>query len=93
MGTLPPLTILTGDGAVVDVSAAFRDAEGDALTYAARSSAPAVAPVSVSGSRVTVTAVSAGAAVVTVTATDTGGSNGTATQTFRVRVLTPLGEA
>ena len=87
VGTLPPLKMLIGDPPVnVEVGAAFRDSDGDALTYTARSSAPAVAAVSVSDSRARVTAVSEGAAVLTVTATDTGGSNGAATQTFAARV-------
>ena len=70
----------------VDVASAFRDRDGDALTYAAASSAPEAASVSVAGSVVTVTPVSAGESVVTVTATDAGGSNRTATQTFTVTV-------
>ena len=87
VGTLAPVTLATDDSAVtVDVSAAFRDPDGDALTYSATSSAPSVASVAVVGSTVTVAPVSEGAATVTVTATDAGGSNGTATQTFSVTV-------
>ena len=70
----------------VDVSRAFRDRDGDALTYAATSSAPTVAAVTVAGSSVTVTPVSEGTSLVAVTATDVGGSNTSATQTFAVTV-------
>ena len=91
VGILPPLTIQADEGAVtVDVAGAFRDPDGDRLTYAASASRLAVAAVSVSGSRVTVTPRSPGSTMVTVTATDTGGSNRTATQSFRVTVLQPF---
>ena len=70
----------------VDVAPAFRDRDRDPLTYAAESSAAAVASASAAGGVVTVTAVSAGEAVVTVTATDAGGSNRSATQRFAVTV-------
>ena len=87
VGTLAPLTLEVGESAAtVDASGAFRDPDGDRLTYGARSSAPGVASVSASGSRVTVTPVSAGTATVTVTATDRGGSNTPAAQTFVVTV-------
>ena len=87
VGRLAPLTIGVEDGAAsVEVAGALRDPDGDRLTYGASSSAPAVAWVSVAGSKVTVTPVAVGTATVTVTATDAGGSNTTATQTFRVTV-------
>ena len=89
VGTLEPVTIRVDEGAVtVDVRGGFRDPDGDALTYGARSSAPTVASVAVFGSGVRVTPVSEGSAVVTVTATDAGGSNTTATQRFTVTVGT-----
>ena len=79
------------DGTVaVDLRGAFRDPDGDPLTYDATSSAPAVASVAVSGSTATVRAVSAGTVTVTVTATDVGGSNATATLAFRVTVALAL---
>ena len=91
VGTLPPLTIEADEAAVtVDVAGAFRDPDGDRLTYGASSSRPAVAAVSVSGSRVTVTPRAPGSTTVTVTATDAGGSSGTATQSFGVTVLRPF---
>ena len=91
VGTLPPLTIEADEAAVtVDVAGAFRDPDGDRLTYGASSSRPAVAAVSVSGSRVTVTPLRAGSTAVTVTATETAGSNRTATQSFSVTVVQPF---
>ena len=86
---LAPLTVGLDEGAVtVEVSGAFRDPDGDALTYEATSSAPAVATAGVAGSDVTVTPLSEGTALVTVTvtATDTAGSNTAATQSFAVTV-------
>ncbi len=68
----------------MSVSGAFRDPDGDPLTYGATSSAVQVAAVSLSGSRVTVTPVSDGAAMVRVRATDPGGLS--AAQTFTVTV-------
>ena len=91
VGALAPLTVGLDESAVtVEVSGAFRDPDGDVLTYAANSSTPGVAAVSVSGSGVTVTPVSAGTATVTVTATDAGGSNTSATQAFAVTVPRPF---
>ena len=90
VGALVPLTIGVDEAAVtLEVLGAFRDPDGDALTYGATSSSPGVASVSVSGSTVTVTPVSEGTSTVTVTATDTGGSNTSATQTFTVTVSPP----
>ncbi len=87
VGALAPLAIGLGASAVaVEVAGAFRDPDGDPLTYAASSSSPSVASVSVIGSRLTVTPLSEGASVVTVTATDIGGSNTPATQAFTVTV-------
>ena len=91
VGALPPLTIgLDDDAAALDVSGAFRDPDGDALTYGATSSAPAVAAVAVSGSTVTVTPVGTGTATVSVTATDQDGSNTAAIQSFAVTVVAPF---
>ena len=88
VGTLAPLTIGSGEPAVsVDVAAAFRDPDGDLLTYTAASSAPAVASVSTAGSMVTLAPVRPGSATVTVTATDPDGL--TAAQTFAVTVAPP----
>ena len=84
---LPDLSLAPAATRGVDVSGAFRDPEGAALDYAARSSAEAVARATASGATVTVIAGSAGSATVTVTATDPGGLS--ATQSFTVTVQTP----
>ena len=85
-GTLPD-RLLTLPGTLdVDVSAAFVDPDGDALTYAVASSAPSVVTVSASATRVTLTAVSAGTATIRVTAMDRGGLS--AAQAFTVSVST-----
>ena len=85
VGALGPLAIGVNDAAVsLDVAAAFRDPDGDPLTYRATSSAPGVVATAVTGSTLTVTPVAAGTATVTVTATDPLGSR--ATQEFGVAV-------
>ncbi len=87
VGALPPLTLgVDGAAVAVAVRGAFRDPDGDRLTYGAASSVPTVAAVAVLGSTVTVTPTGEGTATLTVTATDAGGSNGTATQTFTATV-------
>ena len=78
MGTLADLTLEVGESPSVEVSGAFRDRDGDVLTYAAESSAAevaAVSAVSVSGGVVTVsvTALAAGAAAVTCDGDRRGG--------------------
>ena len=88
VGTLTSLRIEVDDPApTVDVTGAFRDPDGDALTYAATSSASGIAAVAVSGGAVTLTPVATGTATITVTATDTSGSNTAATQAFTVEVV------
>lgn len=84
VGTLPPRTIAVGETATVDVSAHFRDPDGDSLTYAAASSDSAVATVSVSGDSVVVAALAKGLATITVTARD--GEGLAAEQRFEVTV-------
>ncbi|MXY79331.1 MAG: hypothetical protein F4Y94_06515, partial [Chloroflexi bacterium] len=74
--------LVGGSAVVVEVASGFRDADGDALTYAASSGQVSTATVSVSGSTVTVTPVAGGRSVITVTATDASGSNSSATQRF-----------
>ena len=86
VGTLADQVLHVDGRAVVEVAGAFRDPDGDPLTYEAASSAPPVATVAVSGSTLTVRALAAGTATVTVTATDAGGSNTAATVAFRVTV-------
>ena len=87
VGRLEALRIGVDGGTVtVEVSGAFRDPDGDALSYGATSWSPSVASVAVLGNTVAVTPVSEGSSTVTVTATDAAGSNGTATQAFTVTV-------
>ncbi len=83
-GTIPSVSVPVGRTATVDASSYFTEPDGEALTYGATSSNPAVATVSVAGSTVTVTAVAKGTSNVTATATDPGGL--TATQTFQFTV-------
>ena len=85
VGTIVPVTVHLGSGATdVDVSSKFVDPDGHTLTYAAISSAPSVAIVSVSGGTVKITALIKGTATVTVTARD--GNGGTAQRTIAVTV-------
>ena len=83
-GTIPSMTVTVGKTGTLDASGFFSEPDGEALSYGAQSSDPAVATVSVAGSTVTVTAVAKGATMVTVTATDPGGLS--ATQTFQALV-------
>ena len=85
VGTLPDRRRLPpGAQLEVDVAGAFRDPDGDSLTYTAASSAPGVVTVSEAGAGVTLTAVSEGTATIRVTATDPGGLS--AAQSFTVTV-------
>ena len=81
---IPDLSVEEGAQATVNVSGAFSDPDGDALSYRASSDPSSVATASVSGSSVTVTGEAPGSATITVTATDPG--NLSATQTFEVTV-------
>jgi hypothetical protein len=84
VGPIPAQAIRPGETAAVDVSAYFDDPDGDALEYAASSSDPSVATVSISASVVAVAALMRGSATIEVTATDPGGLG--ATQTFEATV-------
>ncbi len=84
VGSIPAQTVETGSSGSVDVTSYFRDADDDALTYAAATSDAAVATASVSGSTVTIAPVSPGTATVTVTASDPHGA--TVNQDVRVEV-------
>ena len=83
-GTISPLSVPIGETGTVDASQYFTEPDGEALTYSANSSNPAVARVSVGGSTVTVSADAKGTTNVTITATDPGGL--AATQTVQVTV-------
>ena len=63
-------TLPEGETVMVDVSAHFRDPDGDSLTYTATSSSPEVAVVTVSEATLTIDGVAPGVATVTVTASD-----------------------
>ena len=87
VGTLPDQMLTLADVAdaqTLTVTSAFRDPDGDALTYSAMSSDEAVAAVTVSGAEVSVRPVAVGMATITVTATD--GSEMPVTQSFAVTV-------
>ena len=87
VGTLPDRTLAPTRTLNVDVSRAFVDPDGDALTYAVSSSAPRVVTARAAGAAVaTLTAVSKGMATIRVTARDPGGLS--ATQSFTVTVST-----
>ena len=75
-----------GASEVVDVSRAFRDPNGDVLTYGGMSSIEKVADVRVQGSYATIRPRSPGRTTITVTVTDGDGSNTSAWQQFAVIV-------
>ena len=67
------MTVFIGDTVVEDLSDHFTDPDGDALTYEATSSDPAIVAVSVTGSTLRIIAVGKGEVTVKVTATDEEG--------------------
>ncbi|MDE2982806.1 MAG: hypothetical protein OXU74_16570 [Gemmatimonadota bacterium] len=87
VGSIPAQTLTAGEVVTLDLAAAFNDPDGDALTYSATTSNPAVASPTVSGNTLTIAGVSEGSAAVTATATDPGGL--TATQNVAVNVQRP----
>ena len=87
-GALPDRTLAPNRTLNVDLSRAFVDPAGDALTYTVSSSAPRVVAARAAGAMVTLTTVSEGAATIRVTATDPGGL--IATQSFTVTVSTTV---
>lgn len=89
VGSLSPMTMVAGDTATMDVSASFRDPDGDRLTYSVASSNTGVVAVSASGSIVTLVAVAPGIATLTVTATDSGGLSATQQTTVTVEAPRP----
>ena len=82
---LPDRALPPNGTLAVDVSAAFVDPDGDALTYSASSSAPQVVATRTANAVVTLTARDEGTAAVTVMARDPGGLS--AAQSFTVAVL------
>lgn len=81
------LSLLPDASQRLDAAAAFRDRDGDRLTYSARSSAPAVATATVQGRWVDVTAKAPGTTAVTLGAADPGGLS--AGLVFAVKVKGP----
>ena len=88
-GSIPSVAVTAGESTTVDVGPAFRDPDGDPLTYSATTSSPGIAAVSVSGSRLAVSGVAAGTATVTVAAADPSGAS--ARQSFAVTVMQSAG--
>ena len=84
VATLSNRTLAPDDSVNVDVSGAFVDPDGDALSFTASSSAPRVVTASVTGTFVMLAATREGAATIRVTATDPGGLS--AAQSFTVTV-------
>ncbi|PWK14903.1 S-layer homology domain-containing protein [Tumebacillus permanentifrigoris] len=87
--------VVTGGPMTVSVANVFADADGDALTYTAVSSATNVATVVVNGSQLVITPVNAGTSEIAVTADD--GKGGTEQVKFHVTfepvVLPPVNHA
>ena len=75
VGTLPAVRVAVGESSEVQLSGAFRDPDGDALSYSAVTSNANAATVSVSASVATVTGVAKGVATISVMATDPGGAS------------------
>ncbi len=86
-GSIPAQTVNAGQTLTLDVAGYFSDPDGDALGYAATTSAAGVVSVSISGSNLTMVGVAQGTATVNVTATDPGGLS--ASQGVGVTVLRP----
>ena len=93
VGRLPDLLLQRaaagGSTQMVTVTHAFRDPDGDVLTYSVESSDTALATVSVTGAEVAVQPLVEGLVTITVGATDADGSQTTATQSFDVRIGPP----
>ena len=83
-GTLPDRRLAPGGMLAMDVSPAFVDPDGDALTFTASSSSPRVVMASAAGARVTLVGTGEGMGTIRVTATDPGGLS--AAQSFTVTV-------
>ena len=84
VGSIGPVTTYMHGRVTVGASDAFRDPDGDALTYRASSSDEGVVTVEMARNVVEIRTVSRGSATVTVTADD--GFGGTAEQEFDVEV-------
>ena len=78
-------TLILGAALAIDLRGAFRDPDGDALTYWARSLNPSAVEATVSGTELRLRAAGFGPATVYVYARDPGGLVGS--QTLRARVV------
>lgn len=72
-GSIPAVSLASGETVPLEVSSYFDDPDGGALTYQASSSNPRVVQASVSGLTMSVSGVAAGTATLAVTASDPGG--------------------
>ena len=91
VGEIEPQSLAeNGPPAKLDVSAAFRDPDGDELTYSAESSDDQVATADASGTTVTIRPVAAGETTVTVTATDPDSLSATQTVSVTVTAVTGM---
>ena len=84
VGEIESREMPVGESASVDVSAHFREPDGQPLSYGMTVSDESVVTISAAGSVVTLAAEAKGSATVTATATDPGGLS--ATQSFVVTV-------
>ena len=92
VGTIPPQVLGLEDAELtLDAGPYFTDEDAAGLMFSAESMDPAVAAVTVAGSRLAVSAVGPGTSLVTVTARDAEGL--TAEQSFVVRVADRWGRA
>ena len=72
-GSIPAVSLASGQTALLEVSSYFDDPDGGALSYQATSSNPRVALASVSGLTMSISGVAAGTTTLTLTARDPGG--------------------
>lgn len=87
VGYIPIPGLNVNDTLTLDVSQAFRDPDGDALTYSVHTSDARTVQATITAGNAAIVAVAAGSAHITVTATDPGGLS--AWQAFRVIVYSP----
>ncbi len=72
-GSIPAVSLASGETVPLEVSPYFDDPDGGALSYRASSSNPRVAVVSVSGLTMSISGVAAGTTTLMLTASDPGG--------------------
>ena len=87
VGSIPTPGLHVSDTLTLDVSQAFRDPDGDALTYSIATSDARTVQATITAGHATIVALAVGSADITVTATDPGGLS--ARQTFGVTVSMP----